>query len=621
MIAQIIPLRRMPITLPYLDYLIPEELEKIVQIGQLVKIPLRSSSTYGIILHLTSHQRGNFKINKSIEEIINLSPALSLEQLHFLEEISSLYQTSLGFLLISNLFNPQPSKIKKFREEKNTIISEHKNATKPQAFFYSSDQEISSYFKKNILNNGLNLILVPDTSQIKKVFTSLSSELQSKTICFTGDIGDKTYFQNWLSIWKGDKRIVVGTRSALFLPWSNLQNIFLYNEGDPIYKSWDMAPRFHTRDAALLLSIHHRAQLHLIDHTPSVEIFYFTEKKVFNPSSEPLKPLKIDRTTLINISSQSRQSLLNETVIDKLSQIQTGTQFIFMHQRGSAHYIFCRDCNFVIVCPECGNSLTFHARTNELRCHTCHYHSPLFTACPSCHGTNIGMYGTGTEVVEKELKTLFPEKNIVRCDSDNENDKILTSSEQTSTIIIGTQYAWNRIHWDDINLMIIPDVDVALTIPEYKTNEHLWYSIRSAEAFLPEDAELLIQTRKPDHPVFSHLTNPSGFYEHELAERKKFKFPPYAYILKLYYGGSSQAESLQEARRLCRKLKDLTNTSQNITISEPIAMKPFIRKKKFWQVLIIKINYEHYKRDCKLLLSVVPSTWKVDLNPNSLLSF
>jgi primosomal protein N' (replication factor Y) len=230
------------------------------------------------------------------------------------------------------------------------------------------------------------------------------------------------------------------------------------------------------------------------------------------------------------------------------------------------------------------------------------------------------MYGTGTEAIEKELKKIFPERNIIRIDSDEPlSDQLIFKEKQT--IVIGTQFAWNKLVWKDINLMIYADTDIALTIPEYKTNEHLWYSIRSAEYYLPEEAELYIQTRKPEHLVFSFLTHPEGFYEYELKERRKFKFPPFAYIIKLYYGGTTQTQGEQEAQKIKSKLQDLTNSSQNITISGPIAMKPHVRKKKYWYVLIVKVDYQYYKRDSKRILSHIPDQWKVDLNPNSLLSY
>jgi primosomal protein N' (replication factor Y) len=220
------------------------------------------------------------------------------------------------------------------------------------------------------------------------------------------------------------------------------------------------------------------------------------------------------------------------------------------------------------------------------------------------------MYGTGTEAIEKELKKIFPERNIIRIDSDEPlSDQLIFKEKQT--IVIGTQFAWNKLVWKDINLMIYADTDIALTIPEYKTNEHLWYSIRSAEYYLPEEAELYIQTRKPEHLVFSFLTHPEGFYEYELKERRKFKFPPFAYIIKLYYGGTTQTQGEQEAQKIKSKLQDLTNSSQNITISGPIAMKPHVRKKKYWYVLIVKVDYQYYKRDSKRILSHIPRPEKL----------
>jgi primosomal protein N' (replication factor Y) len=465
-----------------------------------------------------------------------------------------------------------------------------------------------------------NLIIVPEISDIESTVNLFPLEKQEQIITFHSDVTEKKYFESWIDVWKGKNKIVIGTRQALFLPWCNLGAIFLLKEGDPIHKSWDMAPRFHARDACLMLSSHHKARLHLLDHTPGIETSFFSSKNVFEPKTAIISPLAKERTFIIH-SSPGRTSLLDETILEKIAT-QAQTTFVFTPQRGSAHYIFCRDCNFSFSCPNCSGNLTFYERAHEVRCHNCKFTSPSLCVCPQCRGTSIGTYGIGTESIEKELKKSLPEKKIIRID--NEKSSLFKKSIERilgEQIIVGTQFAWNKIDWKKIGLMVYANIDSTLMIPEFKKNEHIWYSLRQAQYSLPENAELLIQTRKPEHPVFSALVNPELFYENEIKERKKFSYPPFAFLVKLYHGSTNQDSGQAEASRLHHQLKNLTKNSQNITIMSPLPMKPFFRNKKFWHVIVVKVGYAGYKRDSKYILSQLPANWKVDLNPNSLLSF
>ena len=617
MVAHIILSRRLPLSLPWLDYRIPDELESKIKIGQLVKVPFRYQKAYGIVHHLTPAYRGDFKNLKSVEEIVNLSPALSQNQLSFLEEISVLYQTSLGFLVKNNLFSLQKTKVKIFQNEKGCGKNSTMSVSKPTAFFYSTADELGEYLKQNLLTHDQNLIIVPEINDLQNIANLLLPEIQEQIMTFHSDIAEKRYFECWLRIWNQEQHIIVGTRQALFLPWQNLKNIFLIKEGDPLHKNWDMAPRFHARDASLLLSTCHKAKLHLLDHTPSMETYYFSSKNIFSSAIKKVVPMAQDRTLLIHTSAQ-QPSLLHETVLEKLSDSKR-VSFIFTPQRGSAHYIFCSDCNFVFVCPECGGNLTYHAKNNEIKCHNCKYQTLLFSTCAKCGGLSIRARGIGTESVEKELRKIFPEKEVIRLDSDDKTRKYLALPNQG--IIIGTQFAWNKIEWRKIDLMAFVDIDSTLTIPEFKTNEHIWYSLRQAQYLLPEHAELCVQTRKPDHLVFSSLMRPEFFYEKELQERKKFFYPPFVFILKLYHGNQDKEQSEVAAQNLHSKLKNLTKNSQNITIMSPLSMKPLFRNKKYWIAIVVKISFASYKRDSKHILAHIPSEWKVDLNPNSLLSF
>jgi len=185
------------------------------------------------------------------------------------------------------------------------------------------------------------LILVPELTAIKKIVDLLPENILNRVVTITSDLTDKEMFAKWLQVWSGEKDIVVGTRTALFLPWFNLTNIILTDEGNSNYKSWDMAPRFHTRDAALFLSKHHGATLSLLSHTLSVESYYFAKNKVYSAVND-LEIKSINKTTqIVDMKSERRggnYSLVSIDVLNEFKKTKTGDVYFFSID---AHFGLC----------------------------------------------------------------------------------------------------------------------------------------------------------------------------------------------------------------------------------------------------------------------------------------
>jgi primosomal protein N' (replication factor Y) len=428
-------------------------------------------------------------------------------------------------------------------------------------------------------------------------------------------------FQAWLALWQQEKTIVVGTRRALFLPFKNLKKIFICDEANPSYKSWDMAPRFHTRDAARLLASKYHAELHILTHTPSVETFFLFNKdsskplsiKPFSTSPYFIKPEKNSVTTIFTHAVEERiEDITNKETI-----------FLFTNHRGSFNYLFCRDCKKVLSCPQCYSHFTYHQKTNSLRCHKCGFTQPISQNCPACGGYELIKYGAGTERVEECLRELLknnPPQKIITIDTDTALPPRAQEKSTVHPIIIGTTAAWNRVPWKDIALMVYIDPDNLFFIPEYKTSEYGWYYLRDSLARLPKTAEFYIQTERPEHAVFQGLTDPNTFYTTELAIREKLKYPPYATLVKLYYGAPSINEGDLETKRLYHTLVDLTKQGYPITILSPMPLFPHFYNKKYWKAILLKFKPEHFKAGFKRLLPHIPPNWKIDINPNKVLT-
>lgn len=616
----------MPLSLPFLDYLVPEKYENKIKIGQLVKIPLRAQEEFGIILSTEPSRAPRTKI-KLVKEIVFEEPLLCQEQLNFLIDISEFYRAHLGFLLKSNLIPLQKRKLKNISLLKHTDTFLPDKPKKPVVFTYKNETEKKEFILKKISKkNGQFLILVPELAAIKKTIDLLPENTSNRLVVIGGESGEKESFSKWLQIWRGEKDIVIGTRAALFLPWFNLKNIVLTDDGNPNYKSWDMAPRFHTRDAALFLSKHHGAELSLVSHTLSVESYYFAKNKVYDINGD-LKIKSLNKTAeIINMKSERRggnYSLISIDALNELKKAKTGDVIFFLNRRGTASYVGCRDCGNVLKCPNCKLSLTFHQSKNALNCHYCKFNEPMPAVCKMCGGTNVAMFGAGTQLAEELIKKITVKTSetrpIIRIDSDkNDLEKL---DNERSKIIICTQLALPHLNWDKIKLFVFLDADAPIFIPEYKIIENLWQQLRDAQYKLPIESVLLIQTGHPEHLVFKSLYDPENFYAAQLSERRVLGYPPFKYLLKLLIGNAKTALAEKEAAKTYNDLLGLTKTNFGIKILGPFETSPHYYGGQHWQVILAKINYESYKQNTKLLLARVPENWKIDPNPNSLLCF
>ncbi len=625
MIIQVIPARRMPLSLPFLDYSVPEEYKSGIKTGQLIKIPFRNKEEFGVVLNIKPQEDKAIK-TKPIQEIVFTEPILSKEQLNFLLEISEFYRVSLGFLLKTNLIPLQTRKLKSVSSATRTITPAINKPGKPQVYIHKNEEE-----KKEIVLKILSgqdeqcLILVPELSAVKKITDFLPENILNKSITITSESNDKEMFAKWLQIWSGEKNIIIGTRTALFLPWFNLKNIILTDEANSNYKSWDMAPRFHTRDAALFLSRHHGATLSLLSHTLSVESYYFAKNKVYNTAND-LEIKALNKTTeIVDMKSERRSgnySLVSVDVLNELKKTKTGDVVFFLNRRGTAGYVGCQDCDNVLKCPSCKLSLTYHQNTNTLNCHFCKYSEPMPTICKKCQGVNVTTYGSGTQLAEELVKKITEKINdprqIIRVDSDESSlDKLDTKEDK---IIIATQLAWPYLKWDKIKLLVFLDADGALFIPEYKIIENLWQQLRDAQYKLSAGAGFFIQTSYPEHLVFKSLYSPNLFYSEQLAERRVLGYPPFKFMLKLMTGNQKAGILEKEAQKTKTDLLNLTKGNSGIKILGPLETSPYYHNGQYWQVILAKISYEHYKQSAKLLLKHVPEDWKVDPNPSSLIS-
>lgn len=621
MIAHVIPAKRGTPHLAWFDYLVPPELEKSAAVGQLVRVPFRSGEMFGVIHSLAATPQLNIKL-KVLKEIIRPEPFISPPQFAFLEEMAALYRASLGFLVKTNLPPLQKRKLRawKMKKQKKRAAPDRRFA-KPRVFIYADAAERKD-ISARIAADGQTLILVPEVGGIKSIFKNLTPTRQRQTIVITGEVSQKDLFNLWQQVWSGKKKIILGTRRALFLPFSNLAVIIIDDEGNENHKSFDLAPRFHARDAAIMLARHHGAAVHLAAFAPTVETYYFAKKKVYEAAPARLLPIIRKRYALVDIGNDRRGGIFSAVTLELAEHIRSapqGTIFLFCHRRGTLRYVSCRDCKTAAACPVCHEPLAYHAVSKTLECHHCSHRELMMAICGRCQGANIAMFGPGTEQAANELKKILPNdpRPIIVVDSDTP-PKLNDDSDH---IFIGTQNAWSAVPWQKVSLMAFIDADTPLFIPEYKTGERLWQALMRSLFLLPETTPLFIQTAHQEHFIFQALAAPELFYERELAERRMFGYPPFRFILRLFTSGKNHALLKGETGAVEATLKRLTRNDSAVTITPAADMFPRFQRGAYWQAIVVKIGYAHYKKVIRQILAAVPETWKVDPNPNTLLSF
>jgi len=613
----------MPPNISWFDYLVPENLEKIISAGQLVQVPFRNGLEYGLVYSLDQKTVLNEQTKlRTLESICLPTSFIPTPIFKFFGEIAEFYATDLGFIYKFSF----PKFTKKFFNGLDASdfpeSVEFSTISKPKTVIVQNLPEVGNYLFENLSSAGQHLILVPEKSDLQEVALLLDGKFNIEIL--SSDITDKNETALWKKIRKNENIVVIGTRKALFLPWVDLKNIILLDEGNENYKSSDMAPRYHTRDAGMLLSKFTKAQISLVSHTPSVNSYYFAKEKKYDLKGE----LKNFNRSLVNVDLNLEKharnySSLSFRLIDELKNLQPGySSFLYLNKKGSAGYVFCKDCQKPVTCPQCNRSLDYFASKKEMRCNYCEIALPLSSHCPNCQSLNLQMRNPGTESVEKDLLKLPELKNfqIVRIDSENQLDKNLYQDGE-NTIFIGTELAWGLIPWKKIKLVAFLDTDRSLLSSEYKNLENLWQKIRESFFKSNSDCKIILQSSHLDHYLFSALNSPSEFYEQQLKERFLFQYPPFNFWLKLAISDKNANIAVRGANELKIRLLALTNTLKNANISGPHQAIPYLHKGAYTYILLVRLGYENYQSAVKQINKLMPKNWKVDPNPNTLLNF
>jgi len=464
---------------------------------------------------------------------------------------------------------------------------------------------------KVLQEGGDAVILVPEislTSQLAKVFTDTFGS--AVDIIHSGiSSGEKLAL--WERVLAGEKRIIIGARSAVFAPLPNLSLIILDEEHDNAYKQ-DENPKYHARDVARRRMMQRQGLVVLGSATPSLEAYAASQRGIislhclterYNKRSLPAVEIVDMKQELANGNKSMFSFSLRAKLQDRLSK---GEQSIlFLNRRGYSTFVFCRECGFVARCPHCDVSLTFHSQRQELCCHYCNYQQEVFHRCPACGSRYIRFFGQGTQKVEEEVAALFPGVEVLRLDTDTTSGSgkhmaILDKfRNQNIPILVGTQMLAKGLDFPNVTLVGVISADQLLNMPDFRSRERAFQLLtqvagRAGRGVIPGD--VVIQTYSPQDRAVLRAAKQDfqAFFWEEIAYRKKLGYPPFSHIIRIVIFQDKEEKVIKAAHDLTDRIRlAMAGQEDDYQILGPApAILPKLKNEFRWQVSVKGRNPE-----------------------------
>ncbi|MCC9020346.1 replication restart helicase PriA [Flavobacterium lipolyticum] len=398
------------------------------------------------------------------------------------------------------------------------------------------------------------LYLLPEIALTTQLVSRLRLYFGDKVAVFHSKYSNNERVEVWKQTLENSEKaqIVIGARSALFLPFDNLGLLIVDEEHEQTFKQTDPAPRYHARDAAIVLANFHKAKVLLGSATPSIETYFNAQADKYGLVSltERYNNVRMPEILLVDLKDKHFRKRMtghfSDLLIEEIGEaLSLGEQIIlFQNRRGYSPIIECMTCGHVPHCQQCDVSLTFHKHKNQLRCHYCGYSIAKPTHCHSCSSIDLTTKGFGTEQIEQELVTLFPKAKTGRMDQDTTRgkfgfEKIIDSFKNREIdILVGTQMLAKGLDFDNVSLVGIMNADNMLHHPDFRAFERSYQmmtQVAGRAGRSEKQGKVVIQTYNPNHNTIQQVTNHNyiGMYKEQLYDRQIYRYPPYFRIIKL----------------------------------------------------------------------------------------
>ena len=448
--------------------------------------------------------------------------------------------------------------LNEFQEKALTEIRESftkKEVTLLHGITSSGKTEVYTKLIQEVLDKGKQvLFLLPEIALTTQIITRLQFYFGDQISVFHSKYTMNERVEVWNNVLenKTKAKIILGARSSIFLPFSNLGLIVVDEEHETSYKQFEPSPRYNARDAAIVLAKIHHAKVLLGSATPSLESYFNAQqnKYGFVELNRRFGNVLLPKIELIDVKEKHRKKEMKGHFSDRLLKcIQEALNekeqvILFQNRRGFSPVVECKTCGVSPQCPNCDVSLTYHKFKHELRCHYCNYQRPMPNNCGACGSNALDNKGFGTEQIELELKELFPDYKIGRMDLDTTRgkhgyQKIIGAFEAREIdVLVGTQMLSKGLDFDNVSLVGILNADTMLNFPDFRAHERAYQmmvQVSGRAGRSKKQGNVAIQTYNPYHQILQQVstTNFGEMYKEQLQERWQYKYPPYYRLIKI----------------------------------------------------------------------------------------
>ncbi len=565
-------------------YLVPEELQEASLFGCRAVVPFGSREVTGYIVGVRDTDDSPFEL-KELKRMIDSEPVFTEKTVELVRWISRFYLCSEGEAI--SLVIPggrrdsayggleqdeafSAGRIDRLSAEQEAALSSILNSDERMFYLHgvtgSGKSEVYLRTAEAVIAEGKGVIyLVPEITLTHQLAVLVAGRFSNRVAILHSALTPSQRLKQWRRILNGEVDLVIGARSAVFAPVENLGLIIIDEEHENSYKSGS-TPRYHARQVAQHRIRKEGARLIMGSATPSLEAYHLMHKtRTITPLflTKRVAGGAMPKIEVVNLLGEKRTisgrlaRLMKETLAAKKQVI------LFLNRRGFSYFFHCRSCGFELRCPHCDVSLTYHKHKGRLVCHYCGYARNPITSCPSCHSLDVGYSGYGTEMVEEEVKSLFPFARLERLDTDTAQKKghiqaVLERFRNGETdILLGTQMVAKGLNFPHVELVGIVLADSGMHIPDFRAQERtfsLLVQVSGRAGRYTDKGRVVIQTFHPDNPAIVHALSGdlASFYEGELIARKETNFPPYTRLINITLRGRNREKVATEAEKLAR---------------------------------------------------------------------
>ena len=577
----------LPIPFDSFTYLVPSDMETRVMRGCRVVVPLGKNKIYtGVVLNTHNNTPEGVEV-KAIIEVLDDHPVVNEQQFAFWQWIANYYICALGDVMKAALpgamkpkdeaalkestrtrrsgkatatphyacpCNPlNPAQEKAFAEIETSFLS--KNVTLLHGVTSSGKTEIYIHLINNYLAKGKQVLyLLPEIA--------LTTQITERLHHFFGDrmgvYHSKFTDTQRLDVYKRQAserpyQLILGVRSSIFLPFQNLGLVIVDEEHEQSYKQQEPAPRYHARNAAIMLAQMFGAKTLLGTATPSFEVYHLSHKGQYGyvQLTQRYRDMQLPTIEIVDTKEAKRKRQMKGVFSPRLIEVMRAALerkeqiILFQNRRGFSSFIECKTCGWVPRCPHCDVTLTLHKKTSTLTCHYCGYTTRIPERCPACEEDKFTDIGTGTEKVEEQIAHLFEGITTLRMDLDTATtrtqfERIISDfSEHKADILIGTQMVTKGLDFDHVSVVGILDADTMLNLPDFRSYERTFQTLSQVAGRAGRNntaGHVILQTRSAESDIIRQITQGDYwqmFYT-QMTERQLFHYPPFRRLIYVY---------------------------------------------------------------------------------------